>query len=70
MLYKGFWIDCVELSPAWDPDHGYDPLFIIRKRYHPEILAEARSISQALAVIRELIQDAARQGALNLGGVV
>jgi len=69
MLYKGYWINCVELSPAYDPDHGYDPLFILRKRYHPEILAEARSISQALTVVRELIRDGTRQTALNLGGV-
>jgi hypothetical protein len=66
MLYKGYWINCLELCPAYDPDGGFNPLFVIRKRHSQEILAQARSISQALEVIRELIQAEARQMALGL----
>jgi len=69
MLYRGYWIDCLELGPARDPDGGFNPLFVIRKRHSQEILAEAGSISQALNVIRELIRDEARQGVLSLDGV-
>jgi len=61
MLYKGYWIDCIELCPAQDPDGGFNPLFAIRRKHSQEILAEASSISQALAVIRELIRDASLQ---------
>jgi len=66
MLYKGYWIDCLELSPARDPDGGFNPLFVIRKRHSQEILAQAHSISQALEVIRELIRAEARQMDLGL----
>jgi len=66
MLYRGYWIDCLELGPARDPDGGYNPLFVIRKRHSQEILAEAGSISQALAIVREIIGDKALQTILNL----
>ncbi len=70
MLYRGYWIDCLNLCPARDPDGGFNPLFVIRRRHSQEILAEAGSISQALAIIREIIEDENRQMSLslNLGG--
>ncbi len=69
MLYRGYWIDCLELCPARDPDGGYH-LFVVRRRHSQEILAEADSISQALAIIRQIIEDENRQMSLslNLGG--
>ncbi len=68
MLYRGYWIEFVDLTPS-DPDGNFNALFLIRKRQSREILAEAQSIGQALVIIRELIQDGARQTALSLGGV-
>jgi hypothetical protein len=68
MLYRGYWIEFVDLTP-FDPDGNFNALFLIRRRQSREILAEAPSIGQTLAVIRELIRDGARQTALNLGGV-
>ncbi len=70
MLYRGYWIGFVDLT-THDPDGGgpFDAVFVIRRRHSREILAEAQSIGQALAIVREIIEDQDRQAVLNLGGV-
>ena len=65
MLYKGYWIDFVALCPAYDPDGGYNPLFVVRKRHAEEILAEAHSIGQALDVVRSLEAKASALDRIN-----
>jgi len=51
MLYKGYWIEFVDLSSR-SVDGQFDAVFFIRRRHSREILAEATSISQALRVIQ------------------
>lgn len=69
MLYRGYWIELVDLT-SFEPNGNFNALFLIRKRQSREILAEAQSIGQALAIIREIIEDENRQMSLslNLGG--
>lgn len=67
MLYRGFWIDFVDLTSS-HPDGAFDAVFLIRKRHSREILAEASSISHALAIVRDIIGDKALQTILDLEG--
>ncbi len=70
MLYRGYWIEFVDLTTQ-DPDGGgpFNAVFFIRRRHSREILAEAQSIGQALAIVQTIIYDKARQLILQMGGV-
>ena len=69
MFYRDHWIEFVDLT-SYTPDGQFNALFLIRHRQSREILAEAQSIGQALAIVREIIEDENRQMSLslNLGG--